>query len=402
MKIPGIGVVDYNKPRSKNTQNNQQKNSFKGRIDTEMRNILVERPILCNVGHSGYTTYYYDEIIGYRTDDLYRMVNIYRPYSWEQSYPTSPLGTPNFNTFKKIPKENMFKNNGRFRSRNDEARNIAPYGFNCDTIEYSAGRPSPDYLQNHPFRLTPPIRYEQGRPVYQTGEPVYKPDEYDHKIYDVRTEVWEGAIGEIGRPLNRLDSLEDKLAKLNNKYNSYDNEREKTYKKYNGYAETANDRARSAFTSKTSSIYSKFEEIFRDVSRVLTNQLDDKMSQIYKETKKIENEIKLIEDAKKRHQYIDLSTKNLYENCEIVQTARRLSKREHYRDVIVSLPDRTLPMQCLCHDINGDWHLEDETLIRKYIDRIMYPERIDNIVDALKNRDNLNTREDITNTFVKF
>ena len=46
-------------------------------------------------------------------------------------------------------------------------------------------------------------------------------------------------------------------------------------------------------------VNSKFEEIFNNVSWSLSNPLSEKMSQIKQETKKIESEIKLIEDAKK-------------------------------------------------------------------------------------------------------
>lgn len=412
MKIPRIGVVNYNKTREKNLSNNASNPAFKGRVDTEMRKILVERPIVANIGHSGYTTYYYEEIVGSRVDELNRMVNVYRPYSWEQTTPMSSLGTPNFSTYTILPKETMFDQASSRYQR--QGCFINPYGFSCDIPDLKPDKQIPDYLESKAFRLIPPMKYtDDGRPIYKTGEPLYRNDEYGNKeIKEVRKEIWQGAIGEIGKPLNRLESLEDKLNKLENIYKNYSDQRNKIYRYYDSLATLAKEKGANAFGSKTTSDYYKFSDVFEKISYSKAKPFDDMKPKLESNIKQLKEEIKTIKDAKARNQYIDLSTKELYENTDIVKTAEKLSKNEHYRDVYVSLPDRTYCMQWLCYNVNKDWDLSDEKLLRKYIDKIMYPEIASNIPEGLVNReenskcsdtrtDNKDHDKRVSNTLIK-
>lgn len=403
MKVPSIGVVKYNKGslnRSYNNDNNTP--AFKGRVDTEMRRILVERPIVANVGHSGYTTYYYDETVGEKTDEINRMVNIYRPYSWERTNITAPLGTPAFSTFTKLGRESMFNDDTRYSSAPD-SHFQQPFGFTCDKPELKLNKEIPDYLEEKDFRLLPPVRYQEGRPVYKTGEPVFynKGSLYSgcqfskDDVKEVRTEIWQGAIGEIGKPLNRLESLEDKLKKLEKINKDFSEKRTKVEKEYQKQIDIADKKAGDAFSSKTSMVYYNFRDFFIAKQRGETTPLSDMNKKLEKNIAELKKEIEKISTAKKNGKYIDLSTRELYENCDIVKTAKEMNKQERYRDVIVSLPDRTYTMQGISYYAsNGkDWYSDDEQMIRDYLDKIMYPERAKNIAEGLLNSEQYSNRE---------
>ncbi len=404
MKIPGIGIVTYKKNPANNTINNNVNNpAFKGRVDTEMRNIIVDRTIICNKSHGGYTIRYENEHNGTKTDELYRMVNIYRPYSWEQTTPYSPLGTPNFTTYSAIPGETMIDQT--YKSYTNAGDFVEPHGFLCELPEIKPGRQTPDYLEETPFRLTPPIRYENGRPVYKTGEAIYQPSEYKKEYKNLHTKIWQGAIGEIGKPLTRLESLEDKLSKLE-RIKKANKEKEKANEKeFKPYIEMAEERYSNAWSSKNTNAFYYIKNYLSNkryaadtVIRTQNNNLDEEM-------KKIKNEINLIKGAKSRNKYIDLSTKELYENCDnVVDAIAKKRNKDYEHGVVISLPDRTTGeygFSRLCKNYYNVVEDKNEETIRQFIDKIMYPERASSLAESLTNRKELQ-ENDTSDTLIHF
>ncbi len=388
MKIPGIGVVTYKKNHANNTINNNLNNpAFKGRVDTEMRHILVDRTIICNKGHSGYTTYFYNEHNGTKTDELYRMVNIYRPYSWEQTTPYSPLGTPNFTTYSAIQAETMINQSDKsYKNANDY---VEPHGFWCDLPEVKADRQAPDYLEEVPFRLIPPLRYENGRPVYKTGEAIYQPNEYKKEYQNLHTKIWQCAIGEIGKPLNRLESLEDKLSKLEKIKRKNNLQNRQNTKGFERFINIADERISSSWSSKNSSAFASIKNFLT----AKQNENSEKNYRLYntldEEIKKIKQEIQDIKGAKSRGQYLDLSTKELYENTNIAEAINNMPDDNYGRSREISLPDRTVSAYALkkfCNKQIGALTDEDEKIMRQKLDKIIYPEKADSLAESLTNR----------------
>lgn len=403
MKIPGIGLVTYKKNQADKTINGNINNpAFKGRVDTEMRNILVDRTIICNKGHSGYTTYYSNEHNGTKTDELYRMVNIYRPYSWEQTTPYSPLGTPNFTTYSAIAGETMIDQ--KYGSGHNNNDFVEPHGFWCELPEIKPDREAPDYLEETPFRLTPPVRYENGRPVYKTGEAIYQQNEYRKEYQNLHTKIWQGAIGEIGKPLNRLESLEDKLSKLERIKKENEVKDNKSQKEYQSYIDTAGERSVNSWSSKNSRFFADIQSYFLNKKHKEWEQNNKLDLTLNAEIKRIKEEIQKIKEAKSRGQYLDLSTKELYENSNIVEAVNNMPKVDYNKARLISLPDRTVGSYWLSQFSKNQYMgltENDEKAIREHIDKIMYPERASSLAESLTNRKEMQ-ENNTTDTLIHF